>query len=185
MLAPPQRSMLFCFVSSDASNVSPWKITLLPYSAGGHGHGYLLLALYIRTCVFGEPDAKRQCVLLMCNLLSEKCIFWSTFVYMKYLWLLTSGAGLRVFWKSASWVILLRSAQIKFSISSLDGLLIFFVNGGQASSTFVAISNKSNLFLYRCVPVVAERRALALPRFPRLLHEGSKYYNYLLQTVTF
>lgn len=144
MLAPPQRSMLFCFVSSDASNVSPWKITLLPYSAGGHGHGYLLLALYIRTCVFGEPDAKRQCVLLMCNLLSEKCIFWSTFVYMKYLWLPTSEADLRVFWKSASWVILLRSAQIKFSISSLDGLLIFFVNGGQASSTFVAISNKSN-----------------------------------------
>lgn len=58
MLAPPQRSMLLCFVSSDASNVSPWTITLLPYSVGGHGHGYLLLALYIQICVFGEPDAQ-------------------------------------------------------------------------------------------------------------------------------
>ena len=126
MLAPPQRSMLFCFLSSDASNVSPWKIRLFPYSVRGHGYGWLALYLQIWPVCFGWAWCKKcQCLIMMYDLLSQKCIFWSTSVYMKYLWLLTSGTGLRAFWKSASWVILLKLAQIKFSISSLDGLLIF------------------------------------------------------------
>ena len=90
---------------------------------------WLRVARFVRSdlaCVFWVSLMQKcQCLIMMYDLLSQKCIFWSTFVYMKYLWLLTSGTGLRAFWKSASWVILLRLAQIKFSISSLDGLLIF------------------------------------------------------------
>ena len=71
-------------------------------------------------CIFGELDAKCQCVICDINFFVSKIYIWLC------LQLLTNRTVLRVFWKAVSWITILSLVQIKFSISPLDWLLVNF-----------------------------------------------------------